>query len=340
MLVRTETALTYAGARVALEAALARAEQIGGAFNVAVTDTAGTSAGVRPDGRCLRRVRARSPRTRPGPSPASAGWPPTSSTPPSPARTPSVRASASAAGSPPSPVACPSSSTALRRAPSAPPVGPPAQDKDVAAAGAAALRRLALRCAAVGTHRPISRRGRTMTPFMLRVAEIVGTPEDELPDVEEIAPMPETRISRRIATGTGADRQVAIRSLAEQLVSEANAILGPADDRLDLVDETLPHELAFRVTHREPSGSGVDDVRGRHGLRPPRRRRLRRPSCPRSSTARTRSRTSSFACSSSPASPTTTSPESPRSTAPKEAPCSTNCEPRSSSRRARPSPTS
>ena len=41
MLVRTETALTYAGARVALDAALARAEQIGGAFNVAVTDTAG-----------------------------------------------------------------------------------------------------------------------------------------------------------------------------------------------------------------------------------------------------------------------------------------------------------
>ncbi|MBD3784129.1 MAG: hypothetical protein IE926_14475, partial [Micrococcales bacterium] len=90
-----------------------------------------------------------------------------------------------------------------------------------------------------------------MTPFMLRVAEIVGTPEDQLPDRDRLAPMPETRISRRIATGTGADRQVAIRSLAEQLVSEANAILGPADDRLDLVDETLPHELAFRVTHRD-----------------------------------------------------------------------------------------
>lgn len=89
-----------------------------------------------------------------------------------------------------------------------------------------------------------------MTPFMLRVAEIVGTPEDQLPDVDELAPMPETRISRRIATGTGADRQVALRSLAEQLVSEANAVLGPADDRLSLVDEPLPHELAFSVTHR------------------------------------------------------------------------------------------
>ena len=88
-----------------------------------------------------------------------------------------------------------------------------------------------------------------MTPFMLRVAEIVGTPQDQLPELDDIAPMPETRISRRIATGTGADRQVAIRSLAEQLVSEANAILGQADDRLELVDETLPHELAFSVTH-------------------------------------------------------------------------------------------
>ena len=82
-----------------------------------------------------------------------------------------------------------------------------------------------------------------MTPFMLRVAEIVGTPQDQLPELDELAPMPETRISRRIATGTGADRQVAIRSLAEQLVSEANAILGQADDRLQLVDEKLPHEL-------------------------------------------------------------------------------------------------
>ena len=42
MLVRTETALTYAGARVALDAALARAAEIGRPFNIAVADTAGT----------------------------------------------------------------------------------------------------------------------------------------------------------------------------------------------------------------------------------------------------------------------------------------------------------
>lgn len=90
-----------------------------------------------------------------------------------------------------------------------------------------------------------------MTPFMLQVAELVGARDS---DIEPVAPMPLTRISQRIATGTGADRQVAIRSLAEQLVCEANAVLASAtaagDDHLVLFDETLPHELAFNVTYR------------------------------------------------------------------------------------------
>ncbi len=42
MLLGTELVLTYEGARVALDAALLRAEQLGGAFNIAVTDKAGT----------------------------------------------------------------------------------------------------------------------------------------------------------------------------------------------------------------------------------------------------------------------------------------------------------
>ncbi len=94
-----------------------------------------------------------------------------------------------------------------------------------------------------------------MTPFMLKVAELVGARDS---DIEPVAPMPMTRISQRIATGTGADRQVAIRSLAEQLVCEANAVLssagaivaGAGDDHLALYDETLPNELAFNVTYR------------------------------------------------------------------------------------------
>ncbi len=84
-----------------------------------------------------------------------------------------------------------------------------------------------------------------MTPFMVRVAELVGATEEP-----EDIPMPMTRVSHRIATGTGADRQVAIRSLAEQLLCEANAVLPSTDDHLALVDETLPDELAFNLTFR------------------------------------------------------------------------------------------
>jgi len=84
-----------------------------------------------------------------------------------------------------------------------------------------------------------------MTAFMQRVATIVAS--DIVP---EAIPMPKTRISERIATGTGADRQVAVRSMAEQFVSEANAVLDSSDDQLALIDETLPHELAFQVRYR------------------------------------------------------------------------------------------
>ncbi|MFZ2016823.1 MAG: hypothetical protein WAV00_23655 [Nocardioides sp.] len=84
-----------------------------------------------------------------------------------------------------------------------------------------------------------------MTPFMLRVADLIGAEGDP-----EVTPMPQTRISQRIATSTGADRQVAVRSLAEQLVCEANAVLSGSDDHLSLSDETLPHELAFSVGYR------------------------------------------------------------------------------------------
>ena len=94
-----------------------------------------------------------------------------------------------------------------------------------------------------------------MTPFMTSVAEFVGTPDSDEVDVPEIAArrttMPETRISRRVATGTGADRHVALRSLAEQYVCEANAVLGPDREHLGLVDEPLPNELAFTVTYQE-----------------------------------------------------------------------------------------
>ena len=86
-----------------------------------------------------------------------------------------------------------------------------------------------------------------MTPFMIRVADLVGAPDGL--EAAELAPMPTTRLSERMATGTGADRHVAVRSMAEQYICEANAVLGPARNHLGLVDETLAHELAFTVTY-------------------------------------------------------------------------------------------
>lgn len=84
-----------------------------------------------------------------------------------------------------------------------------------------------------------------MTPFMLRVAEILG----QDPGSGE-RPVPGTRPSAPATAGTGADRQVAVRALAEQLVCEANAVLAGADDHLALTDELSGGELAFSVHYR------------------------------------------------------------------------------------------
>ena len=78
-----------------------------------------------------------------------------------------------------------------------------------------------------------------MTPFMLRVAELVGS------DVEpDELPAPATRPSVAYAVNEGTDRQIAIRALAEQLVCEANAVLDAADDHLSLEDEVGGSALA------------------------------------------------------------------------------------------------
>jgi hypothetical protein len=84
-----------------------------------------------------------------------------------------------------------------------------------------------------------------MTPFMTRVAELVGadTDPDELPTPEMIP-------ARSWDVGTGTDRQIAIRSLAEQLVCEANAVLVEAGDHLSLDDEVGGEELAFSIRYR------------------------------------------------------------------------------------------
>ncbi len=84
-----------------------------------------------------------------------------------------------------------------------------------------------------------------MTPFMVRVAELIGSDIDP-EDMPQVATQP----SVAYAVNEGTDRQIAIRSLAEQLVCEANAVLDVADDHLSLEDEVGGSELAFTIHYR------------------------------------------------------------------------------------------
>lgn len=78
-----------------------------------------------------------------------------------------------------------------------------------------------------------------MTPFMVAVAEAYqGT---------EPVEVPRTVRSRPRATGVGTDRHVAVRSLAEQLVCEANAVLAEWGARLELDDRPGAGELTFAL---------------------------------------------------------------------------------------------
>ena len=86
-----------------------------------------------------------------------------------------------------------------------------------------------------------------MTPFMMRVAELVGADIDE--EVSEPLAY-RTRPSSAVSAGIGADKHVGIRALAEQLLCEANAVLDDSDDQMGLFDEATDGELAFTVTYR------------------------------------------------------------------------------------------
>jgi hypothetical protein len=80
-----------------------------------------------------------------------------------------------------------------------------------------------------------------MTPFMARVAELASGPPASGPPVVVSAPKP---------WAVGLDDQVALRSLAEQLVCEANAVLSAAGQRIALEDELAEQVLAFTISYR------------------------------------------------------------------------------------------
>jgi len=83
-----------------------------------------------------------------------------------------------------------------------------------------------------------------MTFFMHRLAEVLGAEEPTE------APQPTLRPAAAVARNEGTDRQIALRSFAEQLVSEANAVITDPTSHLALVDEVGGDELAFTITCR------------------------------------------------------------------------------------------
>ena len=83
-----------------------------------------------------------------------------------------------------------------------------------------------------------------MTPFMARVADLIeGSRTGDRPQLRDSRPRPVV---------DGADEQVMARSLAEQLVSEANAVLLASGNQIDLADEIVEGQLGFvmRYTNR------------------------------------------------------------------------------------------
>lgn len=80
-----------------------------------------------------------------------------------------------------------------------------------------------------------------MTPFMLAVSDVLDLPTDvDLPDIQA---------SRRLPAAIGADAHVECRSLAEQLVCEANVVLSANDrERIDLTDDVRVGQLSFAMT--------------------------------------------------------------------------------------------
>lgn len=79
-----------------------------------------------------------------------------------------------------------------------------------------------------------------MTPFMVRVGEVAGG------GIRPGGPAVAAVVPRTVASAL--HRQVAARGMAEQLVAEANAVLGP--DAFELTDHSA---LAFTVRHGDRS---------------------------------------------------------------------------------------
>jgi hypothetical protein len=96
-----------------------------------------------------------------------------------------------------------------------------------------------------------------VTPFMLAVQSLLDGEEAPVPATEPAA-------SRSVAEAT--DEQVIIRSLAEQMVSEANAILRDRGEVFSLVDDSGDGELAFTVGFADRSARIRTAIAGREAV--------------------------------------------------------------------------
>src|SRR6201997_2548861 len=77
---------------------------------------------------------------------------------------------------------------------------------------------------------------------------------------------PHTQPSRRRPVPQATDTQVVVRSLAEQLVCEANAVLVESGDTITLIDDSGPDEFAFTLGYRDRSARIKTTLSGRTGI--------------------------------------------------------------------------
>jgi len=92
-----------------------------------------------------------------------------------------------------------------------------------------------------------------MTPFMLRVSDVLDLPTDvDLPDIQA---------SRRLPAALGANEHVECRSLAEQLVCEANVVLTANDrERIELTDDVRLGQLSFSMSYADRQARIVTNI--------------------------------------------------------------------------------
>jgi hypothetical protein len=107
----------------------------------------------------------------------------------------------------------------------------------------------------LGARLRTSQGGQDTTPFMLAVQDVLDGCA---------APEPATVRSRLLPVPAATDVQVRIRSLAEQLVCEANAVLRETGDVITLDDECGPGALSFTLGYRGRSARVRTAVSGQY----------------------------------------------------------------------------